>query len=50
MDITHKERIEVEYSIDDFVNLALEDVLTTSHDFDLNTNLDDVDDQSPTIV
>ena len=36
--------IKVEYSTNYLVNLAFEDGLIPSHDFNLNTNLDDVND------
>ena len=42
VDMVGEECIEVEYSIDDLVNLAFEHSLTTSHDFDLNIDLDDI--------
>ena len=41
---------EAKYNTNDLVNLALEEGLITSHDFDLNMDLGNVHDQLPSIV
>ena len=50
VDMADEECIEAEYGTDDLVSLAIENGLTTAHDFDFNTEVVDVDDQPPPIV
>ena len=50
VDMAGKECIEIEYNTYDLVNLAMENGLTTSYDFDFNTDLANVDDQPPPVV
>ena len=50
MNTVDKEYIEVEYSIEELLNLALENDINMPLDFTLNADVVDVDDQHPLVV